>query len=157
MRFMFPTTFWQPVLLARRSLYINDTLDLPQSLHNACKFFPALRAERYIDCCNSLLACFGVNRINIDLTLCKYLCDIHEKTGSVIAVDLDLCTVQATAAGLFIMLPLGIDQTLSISDRLIMLIQSVLWMETPRPLVTNPTISSPGTGLQHFEKCTATS
>ena len=25
-------------------------------------------------------------------------------------------------------------------------------METPRPLVTNPTISSPGTGLQHFEK-----
>ena len=23
-------------------------------------------------------------------------------------------------------------------------------METPRPLVTNPTISSPGTGLQHF-------
>ena len=30
-------------------------------------------------------------------------------------------------------------------------------METPRPLVTNPTISSPGTGLQHLEKCTATS
>ena len=30
-------------------------------------------------------------------------------------------------------------------------------MEIPLPLVTKPTISSPGTGLQHFEKRTATS
>ena len=30
-------------------------------------------------------------------------------------------------------------------------------MDTPLPLVTKPTISSPGTGLQHFEKRTATS
>ena len=30
-------------------------------------------------------------------------------------------------------------------------------IDTPRPRVTNPTISSPGTGLQHLLKCTATS
>ena len=35
-----------------------------------------------------------------------------------------------------------------------MLMQSVRWMETPRPRVTKPTISSPGTGLQHFESFT---
>ena len=41
--------------------------------------------------------------------------------------------------------------------RLMILIQSVRWMDTPRPLVTKPTISSPGTGLQHLENRTATS
>ena len=30
-------------------------------------------------------------------------------------------------------------------------------MDTPLPLVTNPIISSPGTGLQHFENLTETS
>ena len=51
----------------------------------------------------------------------------------------------------------SIRRTFSISERLIILIQSVRWIDTPRPLVTNPTISSPGTGLQHFEKRTARS
>ena len=37
------------------------------------------------------------------------------------------------------------------------IIAVIQWVEMPRPLVTKPTISSPGTGLQHFEKCTATS
>ena len=45
----------------------------------------------------------------------------------------------------------------SSSGRLIILTQSVRWMEMPRPRVTNPTISSPGTGLQHLEKRTAKS
>ncbi len=51
----------------------------------------------------------------------------------------------------------SINLTLSSSDRLITLIQSVRCMDTPLPLVTKPTISSPGTGLQHLEKRTATS
>ena len=38
-----------------------------------------------------------------------------------------------------------------------MFVQSVLCIDNPRPLVTNPTISSPGTGLQHLENLAATS
>ena len=38
-----------------------------------------------------------------------------------------------------------------------MLMQSVRWIVMPLPRVTNPTISSPGIGLQHLEKRTATS
>ena len=37
------------------------------------------------------------------------------------------------------------------------LTQSVRWMDIPRPLVTKPTISSPGTGEQHLENLTDTS
>ena len=51
----------------------------------------------------------------------------------------------------------SISRTRSLSKRLIILMQSVRWMDTPLPLVTKPTISSPGTGLQHLEKRTATS
>ena len=40
----------------------------------------------------------------------------------------------------------------SSSGRLIILIQSVRCIVTPLPRVTNPTISSPGIGLQHFAK-----
>ena len=35
-----------------------------------------------------------------------------------------------------------------------MFTQSVRWMVIPLPLVTKPTISSPGTGEQHFENRT---
>ena len=45
----------------------------------------------------------------------------------------------------------------SLAGKFSMLIQSVLWIEIPLPLVTKPTISSPGTGLQHLENLTATS
>ena len=38
-----------------------------------------------------------------------------------------------------------------------MLGQSARWTETPRPRVMYPTISSPGTGLQHLEKRTSKS
>ena len=51
----------------------------------------------------------------------------------------------------------SIRRLLSISGRFKTLIQSVLWIVIPRPLVTKPTISSPGTGLQHLENRTARS
>ena len=35
--------------------------------------------------------------------------------------------------------------------------QSVRWTDTPRPRVTNPITSSPGTGVQHFDSLTQTS
>ena len=51
----------------------------------------------------------------------------------------------------------GIRRIRSSSGRLMMFTQSVLWIVMPRPLVTKPTISSPGTGAQHMEKRTARS
>ena len=48
-------------------------------------------------------------------------------------------------------------RSLSFSGKLRTFTQSVRCIVTPLPLVTNPTISSPGTGLQHFENLTATS
>ena len=48
----------------------------------------------------------------------------------------------------------SISLALSLSGIQRILTQSVLWMDIPLPRVTNPMISSPGTGLQHLENRT---
>ena len=93
-----------------------------------------------------------MDRINIDLTLREHSRDVDQKSGTVVTKNLDLRAIQTIAAVLTVMLPFRIRRSFSISDKLMILTQSVLWMDTPRPLVTKPTISSPGTGLQHLEK-----
>ena len=55
-----------------------------------------------------------MDRIDINLTLCKGSCDINEKPGTVIAEYFDLCQIKTGIAGFFIMLSLRIDETFSL-------------------------------------------
>ena len=56
-----------------------------------------------------------------------------------------------------VVVPLDLDEPVGLADEAAALAQSARWTDTPRPRVTKPMISSPGTGVQHRDSRTITS
>ena len=92
--------------------------------------------------------CFSVNTLDISANMPILLL-------ANILISVEYCSLLVAPSAICHSASMSLPR--SSSGRLIMLMQSVRWMDTPLPLVTNPTISSPGTGLQHLEKRTARS
>ncbi len=74
--------------LSSRSLNIDHALHLAHLLDDAVQLFVVVHVERHIDGSRSLLARSHVHRRKVDLPLGKDLGDIHQKTGTVVCVNL---------------------------------------------------------------------
>ena len=84
----------------------------------------------------------------------EHLGDVAQQPGPVERLDLDRHHVR----GRLVVVPLDLDEPLGLVRRApAALAQSVRCTDTPRPRVTKPMISSPGTGVQHRDRRTITS
>ena len=97
-------------------------------------------------------ACTHIHRGNVDLALGKYLGNIHKHADAVVRIDLDFGGVFFRARLCFRLLPLGFNQALTLFLRQIHHIDAVCPVDrdTASPCDKSD-VSSPGTGLQHFE------
>ncbi len=124
--FLFAHIFYPFTASACRSLHIHHALQLTDLLNERIQFLLAADVKAYGNRRLLLLTGAAVDIADIDLALGKDLGDIHQKTGTVVGIHIDLCQVMLILLGLRL-LPLCLRRRLlSISDIFITLTQSVL-------------------------------
>ena len=75
-----------------------------------------------------------MNRINVDVTLCEHLGNIHQQTGTVVAIDMHLCLIEFSGSLLNgIRLPFRLNQSNTLTVRQIQDIDTIGPMDGNTP------------------------
>src|SRR5699024_5418040 len=101
--------------LSSGTLYIDHALLLTYLFHPGIYFLGVFNVKAHVDGRGSLLAGPHIDGGQIDLSLRKDLRNIHQKSRTVIGVDIDLHGVKLSVP--LLVLPLRIDQTLTLGLR----------------------------------------